>query len=497
MDRVRKAGDWLVLHRAVSILMQLGNSGEREPSTMQQSAETRSTIDDAVAQEQRVYESSNPTSSQKFEAAKEVLPGGNTRGSLYFDPFPLFFSSARSSKVIDVDGQEYSDFVNNLTAALFGHSNEAIVSSLKSALDNGMSYGGTHDHEVAFAGEICRRFRSIERVRFLTSGTEANVAAIQLAKAETGRRLVLGLFGGCHGNVLNWLEPKSEMNVDRADVRLARYNHIETVEQMVRKEGKDIAAILVEPIMGSAGDFVAETTFLSRLRSVCDEIGALLIFDEVQTARFAIGGYQSVIGVYPDLTTLGKFFGGGLNFGALCGHARYMDRLGPGHERMLSHGGTFSNNVLTMIAGHAALKKFFVQENVDRLNARSNELRSALPRRTNSRGVPLQLGRFGSLISTHFQAAMPRGPEDVKTPPIFRKQFQRFMIVFITRRVDMFLDRYGELTHDYPLTVRAPISKRLPAGQGEDIAVNARTILPFSPVPLRMANSRRRRCAYQ
>ncbi|MER8691098.1 hypothetical protein NKH39_31775, partial [Mesorhizobium sp. M1136] len=101
-----------MLHRAVSILMQLGNSGEREPSTMQQSAETKSTIDDAVAQEQRVYENSNPTSRQKFEAAKEVLPGGNTRGSLYFDPFPLFFSSARSSKVIDVDGHEYSDFGN-------------------------------------------------------------------------------------------------------------------------------------------------------------------------------------------------------------------------------------------------------------------------------------------------------------------------------------------------------------------------------------------------
>ncbi|WP_284283945.1 aspartate aminotransferase family protein [Mesorhizobium amorphae] len=460
-----------MLHIAVSIIMQLGNWGEMERLTMQQSAETRSTIEDAVAHEQRVYESSNPTSRRKFEAAKEVLPGGNTRGSLYFDPFPLFFSSGRSSKVIDADGHEYSDFGNDLTAALFGHSNEAIVSALKVGLDNGMSYGGTHDHEVAYAREICRRFRSIERVRFLTSGTEANVAAIQLAKAETGRQLVLGFFGGYHGNILNWLEPESEMNVERADVRLARFNHIETVEQIVRKEGKDIAAILVEPIMGSAGGFLADTIFLSCLRSICDETGALLIFDEVQTARFAVGGYQSVIGVYPDLTTLGKFFGGGLNFGALCGPAQHMDRLGPDHERTLSHGGTFSNNVLTMIAGHAALKKVFVQENVDRLNARSNELRSALLRQANSRGVPLQLGSFGSLISTHFQAEMPRGPEDVKTPPIFRKLFQLFMInngIFITRRgqftlsmantedefselenaFGIFLDRYGELTND-------------------------------------------------
>lgn len=454
----------------MSILMRLGEPGQMEPSTMQRPAETN--IDDAVAHEQRVYESSNPTSRRKFEAAKEVLPGGNTRGSLYFDPFPLFFQSARSSKVIDADGHEYSDFGNDLTAALFGHSNEAIVAALKAGLDNGMSYGGTHDHEVAFAREIRHRFRSIERVRFLTSGTEANLAAIRLAKAETGRGLVLGFFGGYHGNVLNWLEPKSEMNVDRADVRLARFNHIETVEQIVRDEGKDIAAILVEPIMGSAGGFVAETTFLSRLRSICDEIGALLIFDEVQTARFALGGYQSVIGVYPNLTTLGKFFGGGLNFGALGGAARHMDRLGPGHARMLSHGGTFSNNVLTMIAGHAALKKVFVQENVDRLNSRSNELRSALLRRANTRGVPLQLGSFGSLISTHFQAEMPRGPEEVKTPAIFRKLFQLFMInngIFITRRgqftvsmantedefsalenaFDRFLDRYGELTDDY------------------------------------------------
>ncbi|WEX91608.1 aminotransferase class III-fold pyridoxal phosphate-dependent enzyme (plasmid) [Sinorhizobium garamanticum] len=436
---------------------------------MLQSAETRSKLDDAVAHEQRIYESSNPTSRRKFEAAKEVLPGGNTRGSLYFDPFPLFFSSARSSKVTDADGHEYSDFGNDLTAALFGHSNEAIVAALQAGLDNGVSYGGTHDHEVAFAREICRRFQSIERVRFLTSGTEANVAAIQLAKAETGRCLVLGFFGGYHGNVLNWLEPESEMNVDRADVRLARYNHIETVEQIVREEGEDIAAILVEPIMGSAGGFVADTAFLRRLRSICDEIGALLIFDEVQTARFAVGGYQSIVDISPNLTILGKFFGGGLNFGALGGAARHMDRLGPTHVRALSHGGTFSNNVLTMIAGYAALKEVLLEENVDRLNTRSNELRSALLRQANSRRVPLQLGSFGSLISTHFQADMPRGPEDVQTPPIFRKLFQLFMInngIFITRRGQLtlsmantedeylalenafgvFLDRYGELT---------------------------------------------------
>lgn len=435
---------------------------------MQQLVQTSSSIHEAVAHEQRIYEESNPTSKRKFEAAKDVLPGGNTRATLYFDPFPLFFESARAGKVVDADGHEYSDVSNDFTAALFGHSNQEIVSALKAVLDNGVNYGGTHDHEVAFAHEICRRFRSIERVRFMTSGTEANLAAIQLARAQTGRRLILGFNGGYHGNVLNWLQPGNEMNIDRVDIRLARFNRIETVEHIVREEGGDIAAILVEPVMGSAGGFIAETKFLKRLRSICDEIDALLIFDEVQTARFAVGGWQSLIDIDPDLTTLGKFFGGGLNFGALGGAARYMDRLGPGHERALMHGGTFGNNVLTMVAGHAALQKVFTQENIERLNARSDGLRSRLVGEAKKRGIPLQLGSFGSLISTHFQTDMPQGPEDARTPPLFRKLLQLYMInsgVFISRRCQftlsmantddefakvenafgLFLDRYGHL----------------------------------------------------
>ena len=396
-------------------------------------------LEAALLEEEERYIKSNPTSSRMYTEARKSLPGGNTRLVLYFDPFPLFFLRTYGSRVVDVDEHDYADFGNDLTAALYGHSNIHITGAIKEALEYGLNFGGTHKHEVAFGAEICRRFPSIERVRFCTSGSEANLAAVQMARAITGRRLILGFKGGYHGNSINWTTKKgiADLNVDRSEAVLARFNDSQSVHDLVRKHGDDIAGIIVEPIMGSAGGFKGDRDFLSELRSVSEKIGAILVFDEVQTARFAIGGYQSIVNIYPDITTLGKFFGGGLNFGAIGGRADLMDRLGPGHPDMLLHGGTFNNNILTMIAGYTALTKVMTPSALEKLDARSLKLRRGLRTVAQGKRAPVSLGSHGSLIAIHFQETAPRNIEEVQTLPQIRKLFQLFMLnnyLFATRR---------------------------------------------------------------
>ena len=379
----------------------------------------------------------NPRSRERFADAAKYIPGGNTRLALYYDPFPLFFKRTWDGRVQDVDEHEYVDFSNDFTAALYGHSNRAIVEALTAALHQGLNFGGSHDHEVRYAAEICRRFRSIERVKFCTSGAEANLGAMLMARAVTGRSLVLAFRGGFHGNVVNYLNPGSDMNVEKDRVVLARFNDLDSVDDLADRHGTDIAAIIVEPVMGSAGGITGETGFLRGLRQVADRIGAILIFDEVQTARFAPGGYQSVIDVYPDVTTLGKFFGGGLNFGAIGGRADLIDRFSPLAPDLLFHGGTFNNNVLTMIAGYVGLTEVLTPQALDTLHATSDRLRTRLAEIARKRSVPLTLGSYGSLIATHYQETLPRNPEEIQTPPPFRKLYQLFMInhgVFVNRR---------------------------------------------------------------
>ena len=220
--------------------------------------------------------------------------------------------------------------------------------------------------------------------------------------------------------------------------------------------------------MGSGGGIIGDTAFLKGLREIADRIGAILIFDEIQTARFALGGYQSIVDVKPDMTTIGKFFGGGLNFGAIGGCAEIMDRLSPLAPNRLIHSGTFNNNIVTMIAGHTALTKLFTEENLQRLHSLSQSLRLSMQTSAKCYSVPFQAGSYSSLVSTHFQHTLPLDPNGIKTPPKFRKLMQLFMInngIFLSRRCqytlsfantveecnkaadvfDQFLGKYGQL----------------------------------------------------
>jgi glutamate-1-semialdehyde 2,1-aminomutase len=372
-------------------------------------------VDSAVAE----YAAANPRSQAQFKCAAKGLPGGNTRIVLYYDPFPIAIARAHDGSVEDLDGHKYMDFVNEFTAAVYGHSNPVILAALRSALDDGLSFGGPNRLEAALAEAVCDRFASIERVRFCNSGTEANLLALQLARRITGRRRFLAFDGGYHGGMLSYLPGLQDLNVEGA--LMARFNDLDSVRMVLATHGGEIAAVILEPMLGSGGGLPADPDFLS---SVCEEAarcGALMIFDEVQTSRLAPGGLQGAYGAKPDLTTLGKYLGGGLSFGALGGRRELIDRLDPARPDRIGHGGTFNNNTLSMAAGLAGFTKVLTDDAIVDLNARGDRLRAKLTQAAASRDIALHVTGVGSILTVHFQSRVPRQPSDIRANAPWRK----------------------------------------------------------------------------
>jgi glutamate-1-semialdehyde 2,1-aminomutase len=389
----------------------------------------------AVAAAEARYRAANPKSFAQFKKASRYLPGGNTRIALHYDPFPIVLDYAEHSRVHDLDGHVCIDFMNDLTAGFYGHSHPVILETIKETLAGGISFGGPSIHEDLLAEAICSRFSSIEKVRFCNSGTEANLIALQLARAVTGRSKVLAFKSGYHGSVLSFLPGLASLNLE--GFHLAAFNHIQPAKVAAAAAGSELAAIIVEPLMGSGGTIMADRYFLTSLRQIATERGALLIFDEVQTARLAYGGLQEVFDIRPDLTTLGKFVGGGLAFGAFGGRAEIMDHLDPGRVDRIGHGGTFNNNVLTMAAGAAGLQRIATREAINDVNRRADQLRNKLQTAAQAHGVALQAKGYGSIISMHFQVTEPKQPDDIKTPPLLRKLIHLELLLagfYVTRR---------------------------------------------------------------
>ena len=232
------------------------------------------------------------------------------------------------ARLWDLDGHEYADFLSEFTAGIYGHSHPAIRSAVEAALAGGLNFGAHTEIEARFAAAVCARFPSIELVRFTNSGTEANLMAVSAARAITGRPKILVFGGGYHGGVFYFRGHGSPLNAP-FEFLLGRYNDLEALETLVRPHRQELAAILVEPMQGTTGCIPAERGFLAGLRALANETGALLIFDEVMTSRLAPGGLQEVHGILPDLTTLGKYLGGGMSFGAFGGRAEIMERFDP------------------------------------------------------------------------------------------------------------------------------------------------------------------------
>ncbi|MDP7549514.1 MAG: aspartate aminotransferase family protein [Alphaproteobacteria bacterium] len=365
----------------------------------------------AVAEAQARFTAANPNSQAQLQQAAKVLPGGNTRTVLFYPPFPLTIAKGEGCHLWDLDGHKYIDFLGEYTAGLYGHSNPIIRAAIDRALDNGIVMGGQNQAEAGLASAIVERFPAIERVRFTNSGTEANMMAVSAARAFTERPGVMAMSGGYHGSVFYFAPGGSPLNAPFPYV-MGSYNDVEGCRALIREQGADLACVIVEPMQGGGGCIQGTAEFLSMLREETENSGALLIFDEVMTSRLGPGGLQGLTGVMPDLTSLGKYVGGGMSFGAFGGRADIIDRFDPSRDDAWPHAGTFNNNVLTMNAGLAGLSQIYTPDVAASFNARGDALRQSLNALADRHGTDMQFTGRGSMMAVHFRRGEISNVED-------------------------------------------------------------------------------------
>jgi glutamate-1-semialdehyde 2,1-aminomutase len=330
---------------------------------------------------------------------------------------PPVIARGCGAHVTDLDGNTYIDYVGSYGPAILGHAHEAVVEAIRDAARRGSSYGAPTEPETLLAEAVTDAVASIEKVRFVNSGTEAAMTAVRLARGATGRAKIVkcrGCYHG-HGDALlvaagsgaTTLGVPSSPGVPHgatADTLLVEYNHTGAMQEAFSAHGQEIAAVLIEPVAGNMGVVAPVEGYLREVRELCDQHGALLILDEVMTGfRLAYGGAQELLCVRPDLTTLGKVIGGGLPVGAVGGPAAIMDRLAP--EGPIYQAGTLSGNPLAMSAGLAVLRALRSEGVYDRLEATSAALETKLREAARDAGLETEicLNRVGSMMCCFFR----------------------------------------------------------------------------------------------
>ena len=359
----------------------------------------------------------NKKSKELFKKAKQIIPGGVNSPVRAFKSVggePLFIKKASGSRIYDIDGNEYIDYVGSWGPMIVGHSNPKVVSALKKAVVNGTSYGAPTELEVQLAEMVTKAFPSIEMVRMVNSGTEATMSAIRLARAYTKRDKVIKFEGCYHGHVDSLLvkagsgaatlglpdSPGVPPDFAKNTITIP-FNDIEKVRDVLRKEGEKIACIILEPVIGNIGVVPPKNGFLQRLREVTKKYGIVLIFDEVMTGfRVAYGGTQELYNIKADLTCLGKIIGGGLPVGAYGGKREIMEMVAPAGP--VYQAGTLSGNPLAMTAGIETLKilsKTGVYKKLDKI---SEKLCKGMEDGAKEYGIPVYSARVGSMFSMFF-----------------------------------------------------------------------------------------------
>jgi glutamate-1-semialdehyde 2,1-aminomutase len=361
----------------------------------------------------------NPVSREQHERARAVLPGGSTRTILHHAPFPLTFVEGDRATLTDADGHRYVDLVGDYTAGLLGHSEKRVHAAVAEALANNTSVGGVHPAEIRFAELVCGRFGH-QRVRFTNSGTEANLFAITLSRIVTGRSTIMVMHGGYHGGVFYYSHGNAPWNAPFPTI-IAPYNDLETCEQLIDDYRSELAAVIVEPMLGS-GCVPAEPRFLSGLANASQRAGAIFITDEVMTSRHGPRGLADLLGVRPDIATFGKYFAGGFSFGAFAGRAELLDRFDATKPDSIPHAGTFNNNVATMSAGCVVLGELFTSDTAVGLTARGEDLRARIDDVLHQHKLPLSITGFGSMNAVHALERQPlNGADLLERDPVLQE----------------------------------------------------------------------------
>ena len=387
-------------------------------------------------------------SEELFERAKAVIPGGVSSPVRAFKAVggsPLFVARAEGARFWDADGRSFVDYVGSWGPMILGHAHPAVLEAIREAAARGTSYGAPCALEVELAERVVRHVGSIEKVRFVSSGTEATMSALRVARGFTGRRKILKFDGCYHGHADSLLVsagsgvatlgiPGSpgvpEGTV--ADTLVVPYNDVPAVERVVAAHGVDLAAVIVEPVCGNMGTVAPRAGYLEALREITRRAGTVLIFDEVMTGfRLALGGAQQRYGIRPDLTCLGKILGGGLPAAAYGGRADIMATVAP--EGPVYQAGTLSGNPLAMAAGAALLDLLARPGTYEALEARSARLEAGLLRAARDAGAAVTVNRVGSMITVFFC----RGPVvDYATAKASdTKRFGRFFHAMLERGV--------------------------------------------------------------
>jgi glutamate-1-semialdehyde 2,1-aminomutase len=352
-----------------------------------------------------------------FQRAQEIIPGGvnsPVRAFRGVGGAPLFIETAQGARIFDVDNLQYIDCVGSWGPMILGHGHRYVVEAVKKAATRGFSFGAPTAGEIELAEMIVQAVPSIEMVRLVSSGTEATMSALRLARAATGRDMVLKFDGGYHGHVDSLLVKAGSggatFNVpDSAGIPkelanltlIARYNDLDDVRAQMKEHGPKVAAIIVEPVAGNMGCVPPQDGFLAGLRAICDEHGALLILDEVMTGfRVAYGGAQTRYGVRPDITTLGKIIGGGMPIGAYGASREVMQLVSP--LGPMYQAGTLSGNPVAVAAGRATLSVLRNSSIYDDLEERSAEFQSGVRVAADKHNVPITMNRVGSMWTIFF-----------------------------------------------------------------------------------------------
>ncbi|CAA9441699.1 MAG: Glutamate-1-semialdehyde aminotransferase [uncultured Rubrobacteraceae bacterium] len=384
------------------------------------------------SREEELYRSLTPTSYEYYEEGREYLPGADSRSPLFHPPYPVVLEDGQGCWLSDVDGNRLLDFTGNHTSLVLGYGHPRVLEAVRRQLEKGTAFPGITAPQVGLAGLLCERVPSFEQVRFTNSGTEATMNAVRAARAFTGRRKIAKIEGGYNGSwddVLVSTHPSGEQSGDLLrpnaapaslglspestdNVLVLPFNEAEAAARLIEQQGKHLAAVIVEPVLGSAGMIAAEQGYLDMLREVTERLGILLIFDEVISFRVAYGGAQEHYSISPDLTCLGKLIGGGFPLGVFGGRSDIMAMFDPTRGRpRIPHPGSYNANPVSLVAGATTLE-LLTSEVIRLLNHKGEYLRRRIREAFEDTGLSAQVTGLGSLFAIHLTSQTVRSYRD-------------------------------------------------------------------------------------
>jgi len=386
-------------------------------------------------------------SKELYERAKKLIPGGVNSPVRAFEPYPFFVSEAKASRLYSVDGTSYIDYCMAYGALILGHAYDEIINAVKMQLDKGTVYGTPTELEVKFAELIHELYPSMEMVRLVNSGTEATMYAVRVARGFTGRKKLVkfeGCFHGSHDSVLvkagsgaTQFGIPSSLGVPEEIARntiVLPYNDVEALEETFKREGHEIAAVIIEPVIANSGLILPAKGYLQYLRKLTSDYGAVLIFDEIVTGfRVSLGGAQEYYNVKPDMTTLGKILGGGFPIAAFGGRKDIMEKLSPLDG--VYQAGTFSGNPISVIAGYYTVQYLARNRNkiYPEIEAKCEKLATALMDLSRSHGLTVQVHNLASMFQVFFSSHPVRDYATAKLSD--RRRFHAYFMALLKNGV--------------------------------------------------------------